>query len=67
MAADIDTTPVECPSGCFLTVGSKRSRTVPRQFRWVDEAIEDVGTRNYCEHCGAALVEATDPPVTVAR
>lgn len=49
--SEIDTTPVQCPNKCIPVE--------PRQFRWHEDAVEDIGTRNYCRKCGAEL-EPTD-------
>jgi len=54
----IDRTLVKCPNRCFLFNGFGKGIRVSRQFRWIDEADADVGTRNYCEQCGAELIKA---------
>lgn len=56
----IDRTPVKCPNKCLFPLGFGKAVTASRQFLWVDKAKADVGTRNYCEQCGAELMEVQD-------
>ena len=45
---------VECPNGCMLSAGLGYSPVVTRTFDWY---TGDEGERNYCENCGAELVD----------
>ena len=52
---ELDTRLVECPNGCDIAWRTENPKQAPRQFEWVEEAKDDIGTRRYCERCGTKL------------